>query len=353
MTTSAPAQNAGRNDLNLVVADRVQESRNVVSFVLRATTGEPLAPFRAGQHLPLRLGLHGRNIATYTLSSAEDATDSYRISVKLEPNGLGGSHFLHQQAQIGTVLRTGAPRGSFVLEAAPNPVVLITGGIGVTPAISMLHALARQAGREVYFIHACNDRSEHSFADEVQALAANRPWVRVFNAYATGTEKDIRSGHCHHLGFVDRNVLRRLLPLDDYHVYLCGPPGFMTAIETALQSLGVTKAAVRREVFGQAALNPPVAETPATKSDARGKTIEFTRSGLKVAWSDSFTSLLDFAEAQGLEPEFSCRAGVCGNCACRLLAGEVDYATEPLDWPADGQVLLCCSRPNGHIALDL
>lgn len=353
MTTSAPAQNVGRTDLELVVTDRISESRNVVSFVFRASGGGPLAPFRAGQHLPLRLGLPGRNIATYTLSSAEDDTDSYRISVKLEANGLGGSRFLHEEAKVGTVVRAAAPRGSFVLEAAPNPVLLMTGGIGVTPAISMLNTLARQAGRDVYFIHACNDRSEHSFAEEVKSLAANRPWIREFNAYATGTEEDIRSGNCHHLGFIDRNILRRLLPLDDYHVYLCGPPDFMIAMDAALQSLGVAKSAIRREVFGEAPISPPAIKEPSAKSDTAGKVIEFTRSGQKIAWNDSFANLLDFAEAQGFQPEFSCRAGVCGNCACRLLEGDVDYAPEPLDWPADGQVLLCCSRPNGHIALDL
>lgn len=351
MTDAAPLQDIARGSLDLVVAALHRESRNVVSLTLRAADGGPLPAFRAGQHLPLWLGLPGRNIATYTLSSANHDLGHYRISVKLEPDGQGGSRHLHQLA-VGTVLKASAPRGTFVLQDAPNPVLLLTGGIGITPALSMLQALAREGRREVFFLHACNDAGEHSFAAEVEGLAKGNPLIRVFHAYANGTEADLQAGRCHHLGLIDRETLRRLLPLDDYHVYLCGPPGFMAAQTAALRSLGVAQEHIRTEVF-----SPPRPATPAAVATAPvaadGPVVSFARSGKTAVWTAATPSLLDFAEAQGLTPEFSCRAGVCGTCACRIVSGEVAYDTDPLEPPPPGEILLCCARPQGQLTLDL
>ena len=353
MTDAAPLQEIARGSLDLVVAALHGESRNVLSLTLRAAEGGPLPAFRAGQHLPLWLGLPGRNIATYTLSSASHDLGHYRISVKLEPDGQGGSRHLHQTA-VGSVLKASAPRGSFVLQDAPNPVLLLTGGIGITPALSMLHALAREGRREVFFLHACNDAEEHSFAAEVEGLAKGKPQIRVFHAYANGTEADLQAGHCHHLGLIDRETLRRLLPLDDYHVYLCGPPGFMAAQTAALRSLGVAQDNIRTEVFSAPRPAAPTSAPVATASTAAdGPMVRFARSGKTAIWTAATPSLLDFAEAQGLTPEFSCRAGVCGTCACRLVSGEVAYDTDPLELPPPGEILLCCARPQGQITLDL
>ncbi len=351
MTDAAPLQDIARGSLDLVVAALHRESRNVLSLTLRAADGGPLPAFRAGQHLPLWLGLPGRNIATYTLSSANHDLGHYRISVKLEQDGQGGSRHLHQLA-VGAVLKASAPRGTFVLQDAPNPVLLLTGGIGITPALSMLQTLAREGQREVFFLHACNDAGEHSFAAEVEGLAKGNPLIRVFHAYANGTEADLQAGRCHHLGLIDRETLRRLLPLDDYHVYLCGPPGFMAAQTAALRSLGVAQEHIRTEVF-----SPPRPATPAAVATAPvaadGPVVSFARSGKTAIWTAATPSLLDFAEAQGLTPEFSCRAGVCGTCACRIVSGEVAYDTDPLEPPPPGEILLCCARPQGQITLDL
>lgn len=352
MTEVSPLQRTAQGSLDLLVAARHRESRNVVSLTLRAPDGGPLPPFRAGQHLPLWLGLPGRNIATYTLSSPEHDLGHYRISVKLEESGQGGSRHLHA-ADVGTRLTASTPRGSFVLEPAPNPVLLLTGGIGITPALSMLHKLARDGAREVYFLHACNDADEHSFAAEVTGLADGNPLIRVFQAYARGSDADLEAGRCHHLGLIDRDVLRRLLPLDDYHVYLCGPPGFMAAQTATLRSLGVAEKNIRTEVFSAPRPTAPMPASAAPAPAAEGPLVSFARSGKAAAWGTTMPSLLDFAEAQGLAPEFSCRAGVCGTCACRLIEGEVEYDTEPLEPPASGEILLCCARPRGQITLDL
>lgn len=337
-------------DQDLVVTRRVRESRDVVSLYLAPASGGGLRPFRAGQHLPLRLGLPGRAVATYTISSDCRDTGSYRISVKREAGGLGGSAWLHDMAPEGTVIRAAAPRGSFVVEPADNPVILLTGGVGITPALSMLHDLVREGRRKVWFIHACSSAEEHSFAGELRALTAGNPLVRCAVAYARGTPGDLARGACQHLGFVDRDFLQDLLPLDAYHCYLCGPAPFMAAMRGLLTGMGLPDAAIRQEDFGGAAASPPPARP--VSAGTGGAEVRFALSGQVAAW-DGSESLLDFAEAQGLQPEFSCRNGVCGSCACALVSGEVDYVEDPLDPPPEGQVLICCARPRGPVELAL
>ncbi|WP_417480657.1 2Fe-2S iron-sulfur cluster-binding protein [Maricaulis maris] len=341
--------------LTLEVAERVRESRNVVSFRFKVVEGD-LAPFTAGQYLPIRLGLPERPISTYTISSDPRDRSGYRISVKLEPEGKGGSRHLHEAAEVGARFLAERPRGKFVLAEDDRPVLLLTGGIGVTPALAMLAELARHPDRPTWFVHACQNAQEHSFADEVAALAGAAPHVSTHVAYAEGCEEDLAEGRCQSIGLLDRETLRMLLPQDAYRVYLCGPDGFMTAMRAVLVSLGVPDSEIQQESFGGALAEAPRQEPtgrPAAASDGGGPVVRFARSDLEFTWDGSSGTLLEFAEAQGLSPNFECRDGICGTCACRKLSGEVAYAEEPLDSPEDGHVLLCCSVPKGDVTLDI
>lgn len=350
---------ARQNEMELEVVERVEESHNVVSLVLQPADKTHVAPFQAGQHLVLRLAdVPQRPIATYTISSAPHDRRGYRISVKLDAAGQGGSRYVHQIAKVGTRLRVSGPRGSFVLAQNDRPVILLTGGIGITPALSMLHDLAQGPARPVYFIHACNDRNDHCFQDELRRITRDRPWIRVFTAYASGTAEDVAQGLCQHLGLLDRKTLRGVLPLDNYQVYMCGPTGFMDAMRRTLTDLGLQDHDIRQESFGSA-LPASSAKTPpadpiagAQTATAPGIKVRFGRADLDATW-DGGANLLDFAEAQGLSPDFSCRAGVCGSCQCTLLHGEIEYDEEPLDPLPEGTILLCCARPKGPIELDL
>ncbi|WP_434290377.1 FAD-binding oxidoreductase [Celeribacter sp. SCSIO 80788] len=344
----------------LEVVERVQESQNVISLRLKVVEGA-FQPFLAGQHLPLRLDLPERKLATYTISSDPADHGGYRISVKIEPNGKGGSRFLHE-VQVGARIAAERPRGKFVLADDARPVLLLTGGIGVTPALSMLSVLARQPERPVYFVHACLSATEHSFADEVAEIVTSAPNVRGYVAYAEGGETDVAAGRCQGLGLLSRETLRALLPLDAYHVYLCGPDGFMSAMRAALVSLGVADAEIHQETFGggvsvvkkeakRSAL-PEAVVTGVTEIGA-SPVVRFVKSGLEVAWDGSSDNLLELAEAQGLRPEFECRSGICGTCACRKLSGEVAYTEDLIDSPKEGEIFLCCSVPKGDVTLDL
>ncbi len=343
------------------VAERSRESEVITSFRLVPLEGGPAPAFRPGQYLTLRLP--GGLLRTYTVSSSPDDLSSYRITVKREPRPADrpdlpagrGSGFLHDEVETGDSLQVLAPRGDFVLdEESRRAVLLLSGGVGLTPMVSMLHRLAG-SGRPTFFVHACENGAVHALREEVEALAADAPAVRTAFVYRAPTVADRAQGRFDAEGLVTRALLQRLLPLDDYEVYLCGPPPFMAALYPLLLGLGIAREKIRYEFFGPATVLDPGAaapspegtqeEVPAPAEGGEGTLVVFERSGLSAGFGSFSGSLLEFAEAQGLEPEFSCRAGICSTCVCPLLEGEVAYQEEPLEPPEEGEVYLCLARP--------
>ena len=375
------------------VAQKQPESSNITSFHLEPEDGGPLWDMRPGQYLTLRIpGSDGPVLRTYSLSALPEGQTAHRISVKREEQGRG-SGWLHDQVAQGDVIEVAAPRGSFVLdEASPRPVLLLAGGVGLTPLLAMLHRLA-QTQRRVWFLHAVENGDVQALSDETAALAAASDGrITLRNIYRAPSAQDRTSGRFHAEGVIDRDLLQSLLPLDDYDVYLCGPTPFMVAMWRLLTGLGVAPGRIAYEFFGQggslsalaAAKDAPLVDrrmpVNAPKSLARldyltdpdaralperiatvapvatagdGPEVVFRRSGVTIPWSDASTSILELAEAAGLEPAFSCREGICGTCRCGIAEGAVDYISDPLDPPPPGQVLICCSRPSGRIVLDL
>lgn len=355
------------------VAARHPENAIVTSFHLEPVDGGPLWPARPGQYLTLRVPSAGGTVLkTYSLSGDVTAPGAHRITVKREgrpanrpdvPEGIG-SCWLHDRVRQGDEIEVAAPRGVFVLdEASPRPVVLLSGGVGLTPVVSMLHALA-PSGRAVWFIHACENGAAHALRDEVAGLAARAAGrVRLHVAYRTPLPEDRTGRRFDSEGVIDRQVLQSLLPLDDYDIYMCGPTPFMAAMFRLLTGLGVAKDRIHYEFFGKAkslealAAGPKVAPAapamPKTAAAPAGSEVVFSRSGLTVPWDDSADSLLDLAERAGLTPTFSCRTGICNSCRCDLSEGEVAYFEEPLDAPGPNRVLICCSKPVGRVVLDL
>jgi ferredoxin-NADP reductase len=365
------------------VVSRTPESRTITSFAL-----EPLAPadwraFEPGQYLPIRIpGKDGQAsvLRTYSISSAPSDRERYRITVKREgapapglPDGVG-SCFLHDRVAIGNLVEIAPPRGEFVLARdTQRPVILASGGVGLTPLVSMLHALTSESEREVHFLHACDDGEVHALRREVDALIASRPGLTARYCYRAPSPADAAAGLHHADGLMTKALLRSWLPLGDYDVYLCGPPPFMANVYSAFRELGVRKDRIRYEFFGPATVLEAVAEdapaappaeplpladkpvaTIETNEAGAGLQISFARSQRSAAWDGaSDTNLLAFAERLGLDPPFSCRAGICSTCRTNLLQGEVDYVEEPLDPPGSGEVLLCCARPRGPLVLDL
>ncbi|WP_192257682.1 2Fe-2S iron-sulfur cluster-binding protein [Mesorhizobium silamurunense] len=364
-TAPVSARRSGFRELRVVA--KVRESATISSFYLEPVEAEGWRPFEPGQFLVFRMPVQGGEgfvLRNYSVSCSPRQQGSYRITVKREaapsadvPDGVS-SCYLHDRVEVGNILLAEGPRGDFSLDSeSKRPVVLLSGGVGLTPLVAMLHALAATE-RKVLFIHACDNGDVHALRDEVETVAASRPGVTAHFCYRFPTSKDRVAGRHHSEGVVTRELLQQLLPLDDYDFYLCGPPPFMRAVHGMLRGLGVPRQRIAYEFFGPATLleapteHALVEQAPAAVPGG-SITVEFRKSGRTAAWDPTAASLLAFAEDQGLSPDFSCRAGICGTCKSRLVSGEVAYFEVPLDELPPGEVLLCCSRPRGSVVLDL
>ncbi|MFW8595169.1 pyridoxamine 5'-phosphate oxidase family protein [Cribrihabitans neustonicus] len=354
------------------VAEAEQETPLIRSLYLEPADGAPLLPFKAGQFLTLKVSPEGASepmVRTYTVSSAP-GDPHYRISVKREAGG-AVSGFLHDGVQPGDTLAVKAPRGAFRIDAAATkPAVLLAGGVGVTPMIAMARHLAEEAVRTRHLrpltvLHAARTKDERAFLHEFQALetatGGRIRYVSVVSGPAAGQgpEKGPEPKAGQLTGRIDAEMLRGLLALDDYEFFLCGSPGFTQTAYDSLRELGVRDDAIRAEAFGPAALKrAPETAQPSVPGPAEAKeaVVHFTRTGAEQRWTAEDGPLLDFAEAHGLTPDFSCRSGSCGSCAVKLRAGEVTYRTPPAAHREPGEALLCCAVPaagTDRLELDL
>jgi ferredoxin-NADP reductase/ferredoxin len=331
--------------------------------VLESAHGQPLLAALPGQYVVVRVPeIGGRSplFRSYSLSGAA-STERYRISVKLEPNGVAGK-YLCEHVRPGTTLDVSAPRGSFVLEPDARPVVLLSAGIGVTPVLAMLHALAAgRSTRQVWWCHGARDGRHHPFAEEVRALVAALPSGRAHVRYSAPRPGDELGRDFDAAGHLSLAALQEIGVPSDSDVYLCGPARFMAEMKEALASLHVAPAKIHGEIFsGGESLTPGVVgaakRAPHVPQDdaASGPLVSFARSGIIAHWKQSaHRSILELAEACDVPVRWSCRSGVCHSCESGLVSGAVSYCPAPLDAAAAGNVLLCCSQPAGDIVLDL
>ena len=344
------------------VVDVAIESETVVSVRLASPDGEPLAAALPGQFVAMRLqrGDGQPPISrSYSLSGPPGSPD-YRVSVKREPGGVA-SNFIHTSVRAGALLEMAAPRGRFTLEPGDAPVLLLSAGIGATPVLSMLYALADAGStREVWWLHGARNSREHPFAAEVRDLLARLPNARAYICYSAPLTTDELGRDYTHRGRLAADFLETLPVPAGAHAYVCGPQVFMTDMQAALTRLGVDAAHVRTEVFGAGpALTPGIAAGPVTPphppdgEPGRGPGVTFARSGLTVPWREEYVSLLEFAEACDVPTRWSCRTGVCHTCEVGLLAGAVTYEPPPVDMPAADNVLVCCSAPSEDVVIDL
>jgi ferredoxin-NADP reductase/MOSC domain-containing protein YiiM/ferredoxin len=332
----------------------VPESTTITSVLLADPDGAALPAALPGQFLTVRLG--PGLIRSYSLSG-RPGDAGYRISVKHEPHGQG-SGYLSTKARPGDLLDAAAPRGTFVLRAGAGPVLLISGGVGATPVLAMLHALAAaRSPREVWWLQAARDNAERPFASEVAALLDGLPAARS-TVYLSRPGPD-DTGY-DGTGRLSAEVLRALVVPVDADAYLCGPASFLTDVTAALVAAGLPATRIHTEIFGsRPGMTPGIAAAPARPphppagDPPTGPPVSFARSDLTVPWPAAEPSLLDLAEACDVPVRWSCRTGVCHNCETPLLSGQVDYTIDPVDPPATGNVLLCCATPRGPVVLDL
>jgi ferredoxin-NADP reductase/MOSC domain-containing protein YiiM/ferredoxin len=354
VATAPPPAWAGFRPLTVTGIEH--ESDSVISIRLDAPDGEALPAARPGQYLTLRVESALRN---YSMSGTPGA-GHYRISVKREPDGVV-SGYLHSRLRVGDVLQVAAPRGTFILGDGDAPVLLISAGIGATPVMAMLHALAGEdAQREIWWLHGARSGRDLAFAAEARGLLAALPNAHAHIWFSRPADDDVEGRDFDSAGRLSATLLGELELPHDAEAYLCGPGPFMDEMSAGLAAIGIEAARIHTEPFGPApGSTPGIAAAPAREPHAppgepgTGPAVEFARSNLTIPWSDDYPSLLELAEACDVPVRWSCRTGVCHSCETALIAGSLDYDPDPVEPPADGSALICCSRPREHLVLDL
>jgi ferredoxin-NADP reductase/MOSC domain-containing protein YiiM len=359
----AASHPAGTGFRPLTVTAIDHESADVLSLTMRSSNGRELRAALPGQYVVLRLQKNAVSpplFRSYSLSGPP-SPEQYRISVKIEPNGAGGT-YLRDVVRVGDVLEVSEPRGSFILESGDRPIVFLSAGIGATPVLAMLHSLATsRSTRRVFWLYGTRDREHHPFAAEVRGLIvslANSRSVVCYSRPGTGDQipEDFNAA-----GHLSRTVFDNVGMPREADVYLCGPVAFMAAMKAALALSGVAPERIHVELFnGSEPMTPGVvgAGTRAPHIPERdagtGLLVSFARSGIAAHWNVSaYQSILELAEACDVPVRWSCRTGVCHSCESGLVSGRVVYRPEPLDQPAEGNLLVCCSQPIQDVVIDL
>jgi len=343
------------------VTRKVRESDNVTSLVLEPADGRPVAAALPGQFVVLQLGQTSAPalMRSYSLSGRLDEA-SYRVSVKREAHG-AASTYVADELTVGDIVHASAARGSFTLQQGERPVVLLSAGIGVTPVLAMLHALAAEAStREIWWLHGARNGLEHPFIAETRGLLETLAHRHSYICYSAPAPGDRPSVDFDAAGHLNAAVLQNLHVPRNADFYICGPAKFMGDLTSGVAAMGVARAYIHTELFGAKPSNTPgIAASqrqqphPPAESAGSGPLVSFARSGLNVRWMPSFQSVLELAEACDVPVRWSCRTGVCHACESGLVAGTVSYRPDPIDAPAEGNLLICCSRPEGDIVIDL
>ena len=230
------------------VASKTAESDEITSFVLEPADGRAVVAHKPGQYIGIRVSIDGEKARRqYSLSAASNGAN-YRISVKREPGG-AVSNFLHDQFNVGDSIELFPPSGDFVLQDGDKPLVLISGGVGITPTLAMLTA-ALSTGRAIHFIHAARHAGVHAFRDQIEALALEHPQLQRFYCYETAGDTGPQP---HATGYLNQVRLGEWLPATrDVDAYFLGPTPFMKEIKSHLLELGVPQAQTHYEFFGPA-----------------------------------------------------------------------------------------------------
>ena len=352
------------------VVERQQENArgSICSFYLVPCDNQPIPAFRPGQFLTFELPLKGQlqpAIRCYSISSSPTERRFYRVTVKRvgapdhapasTPPGMI-SNFFHDRLERGSVLDVYTPSGSFFLnQNSRRPIVLIAGGVGFTPLISMLSWLiATNAQREIWLFYGVRNRAEHAMYDNLKALARTRPNFRAITFYSRPTDTCRKGIDYDVAGYVSVDVIKQVLQSRNYEFYICGPSSMMETITRDLQLWGVPRDDIKLETFGPAPLSDSqLGESPATASHTKPCQVHFSRSNKTVRWTPSTKSLLELAEANGIKARFGCRAGNCGNCSCGIQEGQIRYIRQPGVQPASKSCLVCIAQPEGDVVIDL
>jgi ferredoxin-NADP reductase/MOSC domain-containing protein YiiM len=362
LTTAVGPPLAWRGFRPLRVSRKVRESSSVISLVLEPTDKQPLGPALPGQFVVLRLKPASDApplMRSYSLSG-EPSDERYRVSVKRETHGTAGI-YIDDELHVGDVVDVSAARGSFTLRPGNAPVIMLSGGIGATPVLAILHALTAEAStREIWWLYGARSGREHPFAEETRGLLKVLAHGHSHIRYSAPDPEDRLGVDFDAPGRLNMRVLEELSLPRNGDFYICGPSTFMNDITAGLAAWGVAPGRIHTEIFGAGPSTTPGITTSPRRLPhvpaglpGLGPLVSFARSGLSIRWGPPFESVLELAEACDVPVRWSCRTGVCHTCESGLVSGTVGYSPDPVEAPADGNVLICCSYPEGDIVIDL
>jgi len=348
------------------VGRKVEEADYVCSFYLMPHDERPLPPFQPGQYLTFKLDLPSmRRQATRCYSLSDGPRDEfYRVSIKRAPPprdeakadvGKSSSNYFHDGVEEGTILDVLAPGGDFFVDMTKQtPVVLIGGGIGVTPVLSMLNAIIDSGSRrEVWFFLGVRNSAEHMFKTHLEELARVNDNVHLQICYSNPEAGDVQGVDFQHQSRVGLDLFKEVLPSNNYDYYFCGPPPMMTSVYEGLESWGVPDEHIHFEAFGPATVKRvSEAHEPAAAVPVGEISITFARTEKSLIWDPAAGSLLEFAEANDIDMESGCRAGSCGTCETAVRSGEIDYLKQPNAHVGKGSCLTCIAVPKGDLTID-
>ena len=358
---------------DFVVERKIEESQEITSFYLKPQDGGELPDFKPGQFLTIKLDIPQQPrpvIRTYSLSDYNRSGGYYRLSIKREnapkdldvPPGVA-STFMHDVVREGSIIPAKPPNGKFFIDVASSvPGVLISNGVGITPMIAMAKACAKlNPNRHLWFLHGARNGDYHAFRDSILALGQEYPNLHIHYKYSRPRPED--EGHYHSQGYVDKELIeaqvipeiQQIYGASDAEYFLCGSPSFMDSLRNGLAELGVSEDKVFFESFSKGGKTKGNTESVATNSGSIDSAeIVFAASGKTVTWQKGNGTILEFAEANGIEPPYSCRQGICLTCACELQEGDVDYVEPPTNEPDEGNVLICICQPKtSKVVLDV
>jgi hypothetical protein len=355
------AQHSWSGTRKFEVRKKQLEAEDQCSFYLVPHDGRELPLFMPGQYLTFRLGIPGRDkpaIRCYSLSDGP-RTDYFRVTIKRVPPprdkdvppGLVSNYF-HDHVSEGDILDCNAPRGDFFITPEDSsPVVLIGGGVGITPMLSMLTRVTEvNPGREIWVFYGVRSSADHAFKTRFEELAAHNGNIRLCICYTRPDQSDVEGKDYQYAQRISVDLFKKLLPSNNYEFYICGPPPMMTALTTDLKEWGVPDNRVFIEAFGKASA-PKKKATPKEEEAGAAPKIKFGRTGKELVWSDEFDNILDFAEDKGITMDSGCRAGNCGECEVALLSGKVSCVSAGAEI-VEGSCLTCIAVPDGDIAID-
>ena len=370
---SSEDESAWKDWRNFVVDRKVTESAEITSFYLKPQDNQKLPDFKPGQFLTIKLDIPEQAkpvIRTYSLSDYNQTNNYYRLSIKKEgapkdldvPPGVA-STFMHEAIQEGSIIPCKPPNGKFVIDVASStPVVLISNGVGITPMIAMAKACTQQnSHRHLWFLHGARNGDYHAFDEAIRDLAKEKSNLHIHYKYSRPRPED--ADKYDSKGYVDKELLetqilpeiRNIYGAADAEYYLCGSPKFMDSLRSGLNELAVSEEKVFFESFSKGGKTKGKDESKANDSDTvESAEITFAASGKTLTWQKGHGTILEFAEANDLDPSYSCRQGICLTCMCELKEGEVNYIEDPTNEPDPDHVLICISQPKTQkLVLDL